>query len=83
MEPFRKWDHGVFVPMMLIEPDASIPLVSLSVLESENAETHIAIEKALRPLRKMGVLILGSGYYFHNFSLFFKLSNLFNFNRNA
>ena len=56
---------------MLMVPDASIPVVSISVLEEESAEKHIAIGEALKSLRKKGILIVGSGASFHNFDYFF------------
>jgi len=63
----RGWDHGVFVPLMLMFPDADIPVVSLSLLASQDAGQQIAVGEALRPLRDQGVLLIGSGYTFHNF----------------
>jgi aromatic ring-opening dioxygenase catalytic subunit (LigB family) len=56
------WDHGVFVPMTLIHPKASIPIVQLSVLSSEDAETHFAIGRALASLRAQNIAIIGSGF---------------------
>lgn len=67
----RGWDHGVFVPMMLMFPEANIPIVALSLLASQDGATEIAIGEALRPLRDQGVLIVGSGASFHNFKYFF------------
>lgn len=65
----RGFDHGVFVPLKLMQPDASIPCVQLSLLASLEAQAHIAMGNALRELRKDNVLILGSGFSFHNLSL--------------
>mmetsp|Transcript_2983 Transcript_2983/g.4903 ORF Transcript_2983/g.4903 Transcript_2983/m.4903 type:complete len:307 (+) Transcript_2983:59-979(+) len=67
----RGWDHGVFVPMMLMFPDASVPIVMLSCLASQDAAAHLAMGEALRPLRDQGVLLVGSGASFHNFNTFF------------
>ncbi|CAJ1418659.1 unnamed protein product [Effrenium voratum] len=67
----RGWDHGVFVPMMLMFPDASIPIVSLSLYSSQDAAAHITAGEALQPLRDEGVLIVGSGASFHNFKHMF------------
>lgn len=67
----RGWDHGVFVPMMLMFPDASIPVVSLSLYRSQDAAAHIAAGEALQSLRDEGVLIVGSGASFHNFKHMF------------
>ncbi|CAE7548849.1 DODA [Symbiodinium sp. CCMP2592] len=67
----RGWDHGVFVPMMLMFPKADIPLVALSLYSNQDARAHMAAGEALQPLRDQGVLILGSGASFHNFDYFF------------
>lgn len=56
------WDHGVFVPMILIHPSATIPIVQLSVLASEDPATHYAIGRALAPLRDQNIAIVGSGF---------------------
>lgn len=55
------WDHGVFVPMLLINPKADIPIVSLSVLTSEDPATHYAMGLALKSLRDSNIAIIGSG----------------------
>jgi aromatic ring-opening dioxygenase catalytic subunit (LigB family) len=62
----RGFDHGVFVPLLLMYPQAKIPVVCVSLHRSLNAEIHMKIGKALSPLREEKVLILGSGYTFHN-----------------
>jgi aromatic ring-opening dioxygenase catalytic subunit (LigB family) len=67
----RAYDHGTFVPLMLLYPAANIPVVQMSLLASLNPAAHIAIGKALAPLREQGVLILGSGMSFHNMRAFF------------
>lgn len=68
----RGWDHGVFVPLLLIAPEAQIPIVQLSVLDSEDAATHLAYGRALRGLRDSGVAIVASGFAsFHNLRLLF------------
>lgn len=65
----RGFDHGMFVPLKLMQPDASIPCVQLSLLASLDAQAHIAMGNALRTLREDNILILGSGFSFHNLSL--------------
>ncbi|ACE85523.1 DODA-type extradiol aromatic ring-opening family dioxygenase [Cellvibrio japonicus] len=67
----RDYDHGTFVPLMLAYPAAQIPVVQLSLVHSLEPALHIAIGKALAPLREQGVLILGSGMSFHNMRAFF------------
>lgn len=67
----RGWDHGVFVPLMLMFPGASVPVVSLSLYGSQDATEHMEAGEALQPLREEGVLIVGSGASFHNFGYFF------------
>lgn len=62
----RGWDHGVFVPMKVAVPEADIPLVQLSLRADLDPAAHIAIGRALAPLRDEGVLIVGSGMSFHN-----------------
>jgi aromatic ring-opening dioxygenase catalytic subunit (LigB family) len=56
------WDHGVFVPMTIIHPQASVPIVQISVLESEDPATHFAIGRALASLRSQNIAIVGSGF---------------------
>lgn len=67
----RDFDHGTFVPLMLMYPQADIPVVQLSLLSNLNPLAHIAIGRALAPLREQGVLIVGSGMSFHNMQAFF------------
>jgi len=66
----RGFDHGVFVPMMLAYPDADIPVVSVSLQRNLDPSLHYSVGEALQPLRDEGVLIIGSGVSFHNFSAF-------------
>lgn len=62
----RGYDHGVFVPMKLIYPDAQLPVLQVSLVNSLDPETHLRLGRALAPLREQGVLIIGSGFSFHN-----------------
>jgi aromatic ring-opening dioxygenase catalytic subunit (LigB family) len=65
-DPQRGYDHGVFVPLKVAFPAAQIPVVTLSLHQSLDPELHLAAGRALAPLRKEGILIIGSGMSFHN-----------------
>lgn len=66
----RGFDHGVFVPLKIMFPDADIPCVQLSLVKSLNPLEHIRIGKALAGLKDDNVLIIGSGSSFHNIKAF-------------
>ncbi len=67
----RGLDHGVFVPMKIMYPDADIPCVQLSLMSTLDERQHIAIGEALMGLEQEQVLIIGSGFSFHNLRAFF------------
>ncbi|MEO8308581.1 MAG: class III extradiol ring-cleavage dioxygenase [Pseudomonadota bacterium] len=62
----RGLDHGVFVPLKVMYPQADIPVVELSLERGLAAESHIEAGHALAPLRDEGVLLLSAGMSFHN-----------------
>ncbi len=62
----RGFDHGVFIPLKLIFPNATIPVVQISLQQDLGPALHLKIGQALSPLRNRGVLIVGSGMSYHN-----------------
>lgn len=62
----RGWDHGVYVPMTYLRPEADIPVVQMSVLKSQDTDEHIKIGQALAPLRDEGYTIICSGSSWHH-----------------
>ena len=69
-DPARGFDHGVFVPFLIIDPAAQIPVVSMSLKADLDPEEHLRAGRALGALRDEGVLIVGSGMSYHNMRAF-------------
>ncbi|MGY0633748.1 DODA-type extradiol aromatic ring-opening family dioxygenase [Luteimonas sp. A478] len=62
----RGFDHGMFIPLKLVFPDADVPVVQLSLRRDLDPAAHIRAGQALAGLRDEGVLVIGSGMSFHN-----------------
>jgi aromatic ring-opening dioxygenase catalytic subunit (LigB family) len=69
-DPKRGYDHGTFVPLKLMYPEARTPTVQLSLKAGLDPSEHLAIGRALSSLRDQGVFIVGSGMTFHNMQAF-------------
>lgn len=67
----RGFDHGMFVPMKILFPAADIPCVQVSLHQSLDPQYHILIGKALQSLSDDNILLIGSGFSFHNMQAFF------------
>ena len=70
IDPQRGFDHGLFIPLKLMYPQADIPCIQLSLLRGLDPEAHIALGKALRGLKTENILVVGSGFSFHNLRAF-------------
>lgn len=71
LDEHRGFDHGLFVPLKLMYPEADIPCVQLSLMNSLDAASHIDIGRALQALDYDNLLVIGSGFSFHNMRAFF------------
>ena len=67
----RGFDHGVFIPLRIMYPEADIPCVQLSLIQGLDPAAHIAMGRGLAGLDQADLLIIGSGFSFHNMRAFF------------
>ena len=70
IDPQRGFDHGLFIPLKLMYPQADIPSLQLSLLQGLDPAAHLALGKALRELMQENILVVGSGFSFHNMRAF-------------
>jgi aromatic ring-opening dioxygenase catalytic subunit (LigB family) len=70
IDPQRGFDHGLFIPLKLMYPQADIPSLQLSLLRGLDPAAHIALGRAMRELRNENILVIGSGFSFHNMGAF-------------
>ncbi|MDX5406783.1 MAG: dioxygenase [Chromatiaceae bacterium] len=68
----RGLDHGVFVPLLMLRPQADVPVLQLSLQRHLDPALHIKLGEAIGFLRQKNVLIIGSGMSFHNMRAFFQ-----------
>ena len=67
----RGFDHGLYIPLKIMYPEADIPCVQLSLLDSLDPSAHIALGEAMSGIAGSGTLVIGSGFSFHNLKAFF------------
>jgi 4,5-DOPA dioxygenase extradiol len=70
IDPERGFDHGLFIPLKMMYPDADIPSIQLSLIKGLSPMSHLALGRALRELMHENILIVGSGFSFHNMRAF-------------
>ncbi len=76
MDGKRGFDHGVFIPLKVIFPDANIPIVQISLKRNLSPRDHLKLGQVLGSLREEGVLVIGSGMSYHNLRELFSGRNV-------
>jgi aromatic ring-opening dioxygenase catalytic subunit (LigB family) len=66
LDPRRGFDHGTFSLMYPVYPEANMPIVQLALRSDLDPAAHIRVGELIAPLRDEGVVIIGSGFSFHN-----------------
>lgn len=66
----RGFDHGLFIPLKMMYPEADIPMTQISLIRGLEPGAHISLGKALRGLLGENILVIGSGFSFHNMRAF-------------
>lgn len=70
LDTTQGYDHGTFAPLFIMYPEADVPVYQVSLRKGYTPEEHVALGRALAPLRDEGVVIVGSGLSYHNLRLF-------------
>lgn len=70
VDTVRGFDHGLFIPLKLMYPEADIPSLQISLLKGLDPAAHMTLGKSLRELLDENILVIGSGFSFHNMSAF-------------
>ncbi len=70
MDTERGFDHGLFIPLKMMYPNADIPAIQLSLVQGLSPTVHIELGKALAGLEAENILVIGSGFSFHNMQAF-------------
>lgn len=62
----RGFDHGVFIPLKMMYPQADIPVTQISLIKGLDPKLHIKIGNVLKDMVQDNILLIGSGFSFHN-----------------